>query len=286
MTEPGYVHPAAPGWWERNDRIGTAENEVDVQSHASGVRAPMYYRKKMRPANPRVGPMALRYSKKAWRVAGIWGGRPPNVEGVGTGNKGAQSISWTDTVPAAANFAVIWASNMSTLTSPVFTTVSIGGSACTQVSGSPYYFTFDGTYYYHLHCFILVNPPTGASKTVTLTKSAEGGNLNADVVYFSNVSSYGSLTTTSGLTPTNASLTVPGTDGRRLYTQAFSYRATGSNTFSAYNQTQRYLATAASFTEPLVIGDATGNGGNLTFSATRSETTYGWGGAALPLIPA
>lgn len=286
MTEPGYVHPAAPGWWERTNSIGTAENEVTVQSSASGVRAPMYYRKKMRPASPRVGPMALRYSKKSWRVSGVWGGRPPNVEGVGTGNKGAQSISWSDTVPAAANFAVIWASNMSTLTNPSITAVSIGGSSCTQVSGSPYYYTFDGTYYYHIHCFILANPPTGASKTVTVTKSAEGGNLSASAIYLSNVSSYGSLTTTSGVSPTNASLTVPGTDGRRLYTQAFSYRATGSNTFSAYNQTQRYLATAASFTEPLLIGDASGNGGDLTFTATRSETTYSWGGAALPLLPA
>lgn len=286
MTEPGYIHPAAPGWWERTERIGTAESEITVQSHATGLRTPMYFPKKMKPANPRVGPMALRNSsKRVWKVAGIWGGRPPNVEGVGTGSKGARSISWTDTVPANANFAVVWVSNMSTLTNPSIT-ATIGGVSCSQVSGSPYYFTFDGTYYYHIHCFVLANPPTGASKTVAVAKSAEGGNVNADAIYFSNVSSYGTLTTTSGLTPTNASMTVNGTEGRRLYTQAFSYRATGANTFSAYNQTQRYNSTAASFTEPLLIGDAPGNGGALSFTATRSETTYDWGGAALPLLPA
>lgn len=286
MTEPGYVHPPAPGWWERTDRIGTSESEVTVQSSASGITAPLYYRKQMRPASPRVGPMALRNNKRGWRISGIWGGRPPAYEGVGTGSKGAQSLSWTDTVPAAANFAVIWVANMSTLASPSIT-ATIGGTSCTQISGSPIKYTFGGTYHYHIHCFVLANPPTGASKTVAVSKSAEGGNLTADAVYFSNVSGYGTMTTViNGAAGTNASLTVPGTDGRNLYTQAFSYRATGANTFSAYNQTQRHLATAASFTEPLLIGDAPGSGGSLSFTATRSETTYEWGGAALPLLPA
>ena len=285
MTEPGYVHPAAPGWWERSQHIGTAESVVDVQSSASGVKVPVFYRKSMKPANPKVGSMAQRMRARPGRVAGIWGGRPPSVEGVGTGSKGAQSISWTDTVPTTATYAVIWVSNMSTLTNPSIT-ATIGGVSCTQVSGSPYYFTFDGSYYYHIHCFVLANPPTGAGKTVAVAKSAEGGNVNADAIYLSNVSSYGTLVTTSGLAGTNASLTVTNSDSRKLYTQAFSYRATGSNTFSAYNQNQRYLATAASYTEPLLIGDAVGNNGSLSFTATRSETSYDWGGAALPLLPA
>ena len=285
MTEPGYVHPPAPGWWERTNRIGTAETEVTVESSASGLKPSLYYRAKMRPASPRVGPMGLRNARKAWRVAGIWGGRPPVVEGVGAGNKGAQSINWTDTVPATATFAVIWVANMSTLASPSIT-ATVGGSSCTQITGSPVQYAFDGSYYYHIHAFILVNPPTGAGKTVAVSKTAEGGNLNADVVYYSNVGSYGTMTTATGGAGSNASLSVPASDGRRLYTQAFSYRATGSNTFSAYNQTQRYLATAASYTEPLLIGDAAGNGGALSFTATRSETSYEWGGAAFPLLPA
>lgn len=285
MTEPGYIHPPSPGWWERTNRIGTAESEITVESSATGATAPMYYRQKMQPASPRVGPMALRNAKKAWRVAGIWGGRPPAYEGVGGGAKGAQSVSWVDTIPTATNFAVVWLSNMSTLTSPSVT-VTIGGVSASQVSGSPYYFTFDGSYYYHVQCFVLANPPTGASKTVAVAKTAEGGNVSASAVYYSNVTGYGSVTTASGVSPTNASLTVSGTDGRKLYTQAFSYRTTGSNSFSAYNQTQRFLATAANFTEPIIIGDAAGNGGSLSFTATRSETTYDWGGMALPLNPA
>jgi hypothetical protein len=111
-------------------------------------------------------------------------------------------------------------------------------------------------------------------------------NVNCSVLYYGGVGSIGSVVSNTGLAGTHPSLTANGSIFNALYTQAFTYRGTaGAQTFTNYNQKQRVIWPLISFDEPLVVGDAYGNGGALSFSATRGETSYNWGGAALPLNP-
>jgi len=201
--------------------------------------------------------------------------------GVG-GTASSTPLSWVDTIPSGTTYAVVWVSHFPSSSSPG-TAVTIGGSSCTQAPGSPFVYQTDGGYYYTLECFVLANPPIGASKTVSVTKTSGGSGFNAEAVYYQSVDSVGTMIPTNGDPTTHPSISVANSSTAIIYSNAFTYRSTGSHTFSAYNQNQRYLATAGSYVEPLIVGDAYGNGGNLTFSATRSDTSYKWGGAVLPL---
>lgn len=191
-------------------------------------------------------------------------------------------LTWVDTIPDATTYAVVWITHFPSSSSPG-TAVTIGGSACSPAPGSPFVFQTDGSYY-TLECFVLKDPPTGNSKTVSVTKTSGGSGFNAEAIYYQSVDSVGTMIPTNGDATTHPTITVSHSSNAIIYSNAFTYRATGSSQgFSAYNQSQRYIADSGYYIQPLVVGDSYGNGGNLTFSATRSNTSYKWGGAVLPL---
>lgn len=214
--------------------------------------------------HPRQGALALSSTSVAYLAAGA---------GVAAF---ASSASFTDTIPSGTNCSLIWAEigNTSSFSA------SIGGVNATLVGNVQVDNTFGPT----IFCFSLRNPPTG-SQTVSVTQG--GGNvLVIETVHYANVSSIGTPVTI-GLQTGQPSMSVSSTNPNGMYANGFTYNgaATG-NTFSAYNQTQRYVLAEVSGTNtPIIVGDAVGSGGTLIFSATRSDTTHQWGGLIVPLTP-
>lgn len=199
------------------------------------------------------------------------------------GTTSSTPATWVDTIPSGTTYAVVWVTHFPSSSSPG-TAVTIGGTAASPAPGSPFVYLNSGGVYYTLECFVLQNPPTGASKTVSVSKTTGGSGLNAVSVYYQNVDTVGTLVPTNGDPTTHPSMSISNSSNAIIYSNAFTYHATGSGqTFSGYNQSTRYLASSGFFIEPLVVGDSYGNGGNLTFSATRGNTSYKWGGAVLPL---
>lgn len=203
----------------------------------------------------------------------------------GPGSSGTTTtVSETDTVPANATCGLIWACHTSTTTPTV--SASIGGTSASLVTTITAGVSGGVTLY--LSCFSLLKPPTG-SQTVSFTTTAGATSrfIDIDAVYYADVAGVGtpvSLQNQSG----QPSISISPTGGANyMYANAFSYlAAAGGNTFSGYNQTQRYLvATVAGTNYPLLAGDAHGKNSSLTFSATRSDTTNGWGGIIVPLVP-
>jgi hypothetical protein len=208
----------------------------------------------------------------------------PLFDTVGSAGVGGTSpITFSDTAPADANYSLIWVEFTSSSASPTssLTYGSTSAASVQQLNIVPANNMF-------LSCFKIPwssGPPTG-SQTVTFTCSTVA-NCAMDVVHYKNVAGVGTpitLANQTGQPSISATSTVPG----YLYAQAFGYRAAATgNTYTLYNQVQHKLiaaSTTAPNSPPLVIGDAPGNGGTLTFSATRSSTTNPWGGMIVPLI--
>lgn len=210
-------------------------------------------------------------------IAAVAGAKTVNFAAVGAGTAGSgTSISFTDTIPAGVGGTLVWVSHSSTVANPTVS-AQIGSTSATLVStiqagtqsGNPSY----------LSCFAVLNPPTG-SQTVSFSTSSGNCIMAIDTVHYAGVTSIGTPITMA-LQSGQPSMSVSSTNANYMYANAFSYtRSATGQTFSAYNQTQRWLNAAE---EPIVAGDAPGNGGTLTFSATRSNTTNNWGGIIVPL---
>jgi hypothetical protein len=197
-----------------------------------------------------------------------------------TGNTTASPVTFTDNIPVNTNCAVVWIEATQGATATAQTvTCTIGGvpatlamqQICTNNNGQ------------YLTCFVLQNPPTG-NQTIQVTCTGPINIIFVKPVYYDNVDSIGTpVSVQAGAQPT---LSITNTDPRSIYANAFSYQGTTiGNTFSGYNRTQRFLqALVSGVANPLIIGDAYGNNGTLAFSATRSDTTYNYGGIILPLL--
>lgn len=213
----------------------------------------------------------------------------PSYLSAGAGGTGASSpVTFSNTAPTNADCSLIWAVYANTAATPTIG-CTFGSTSATLVTSGTVAIT-TATPFYYISCFYILwsTGPLSGSQTVSFTDSGTGMNCATNVIHYTGVSSVGtavSVGNQSGQPTMSASSTNPST----LYTQCFGYRhaATG-NTFSAYTgATQRYLIAATVGTNgPMVIGDAPGNGGTLTISATRSNTTNAYGGMIVPLLAA
>lgn len=200
---------------------------------------------------------------------------------VGAGASATSSpVNLTTTIPSTTTCTLVWVSSSNSTASPTIS-AQVGASAATLAAPSTLVAVPGNRIF--LDCFYVLSPPIG-SQTVSFTTTGTGFTI-INVVNYANVSSIGSPVVLGQQTgqPSMSSLTLPG----YMYANAFTYAATaGAQTFSVYSQTQRFLmADVVSTSEPILIGDAAGTGGTLTFSATRSNTTNGWGGMIIPLVP-
>ena len=240
------------------------------------------------------GPQALRYRQRKLKLPSYATAIPPaasltetfdsvtyQATGAGISHQAAPSGSWTDFIPTTTNCAVVWMSAMPG--SNVSATVTIGGINAPAVSGNP--FIYDATSGYNeLQCFVLMNPPTG-TQTVTVTFSGTNY-FHATSVYYSGVGAVGNPTFVTGAAGTQPSQTVTSTLGK-FYAQAFAFRpADGNSTFTTYTpggMLALFGNPSNGYSQPLVVGDALGAGADITFSATRNNTSYPWGGVVIPL---
>lgn len=201
----------------------------------------------------------------------------PQFDSAGAGG----TSSWTQTF-ASGDVALIWAVVESVSAVAYFgypaapalpsTSASIAGQAATSLGtwsiGTFNYLYGSNNYYTYsvgLTCLSLANPAVN-SQTVTLGAAA----LAANSVAYQGVSSIGTPLTgfpsTGGAVSNSASNT--------CYVAAFG--SWNSVSFTGFNQRQRYNIAQ------LLIGDAVGNGGSLTFSATPS--TVQGGAVVIPLV--
>lgn len=210
-----------------------------------------------------------------------------SYDAVGSGGVGATNpLTFSDTTPGDANYSLIWVEYTGSVASP---TVSASyGSTSATLTGTPA--VINSTTNMFLACFKVAWPsgPPSGSQTVSFTYS--GGTLSncaMDVIHYKGVSSVGTPITVTNQSG-NCSMSASSTVASNIYAQGFGYRASATgNTFTLYNQTQRAInpaSTTAPNSPPLVFGDAFGNGGTLTFTATRSVTTNPYGGMIVPLI--
>ena len=203
--------------------------------------------------------------------------------GTGPGKaQGTSPLTYTDTIPVGTTYTLLFGQILCASATLPTITATIGGQSATLVD-SVYVSSNSGNYLYGV-CLALENPPTG-SQTVTFTSNSILA-CAVNTVHYSGVGSLGPMTKI-GQQSGQPSLSIPSGDTKYGYAQAFLYAAAAAgNGFSSYNQNQRWtIAAVLNVNGPLLIGDATGNGGTLTFSATRDNTTNSWGALLVPLAP-
>lgn len=214
----------------------------------------------------------------------LTGAMPAAWDTTGAGGTSATATtSYSDTVPADATCTLIWAAVASSAGTQTLS-ASVGSKSATLLTtiqaGT------SGSFFDLLACFVVFNPPAG-SQTISVT-SASGINTVINAVHYKNVTGVGTPITAANQTG-QPSLSASSTNPLYRYANAFSYVASAAtNTFTGYNQTQRYLiaASASNGNRPLLLGDAPGNGGTVNFAATRTTTTFNWGGIIIPLLAA
>lgn len=201
--------------------------------------------------------------------------------GAGTGLTGTQTVSYTDNIPDDTKLSLIWAFNSSSAANPTIS-CTVGGVAATLVKTT--LCTTFGTYIY-VTCFALLGPPKGSQAVAFTTTTNNVSYVRA--VHYAGVGSLGAPIELASQTSAVASISASDTNAHYLYANGFVYQTGGDgNSYSSYSQTQRFMqASNASITYPALAGDAVGNGGVLTFSASRSLTTYNWAGLIVPLMP-
>ncbi len=183
------------------------------------------------------------------------------------------SVSYTETVPANANCAVLI---MGVLGSTAIT-VSLGGSSMTAIT--PVGINAGA---YTLQAFYLMNPSTGVGKTLSITNT-NGNNVQTSMIYYGGVTSVGSVTSLANQTTAAPAISVSSTTNH-MYVNGLAFQpAAADNRFITYDKTVRYIGRNDSFDLPILTGEAAGTGSTLTFNATRNNTANQWGGFILDL---
>jgi CubicO group peptidase (beta-lactamase class C family) len=200
---------------------------------------------------------------------------PPTFDSIGAGATVAPgNLTWSQTI--AGDGIIAWVSS-GIIGPPPTPTLTVGGVSATLV-GSWICGSSGGANIY-LRCFRLLNPPTGV-KSIVYTG---GGYSTGNSVSYFGVTEFGDPVLTTGANGA-MSVSIPDSSEGALYSLASTY-VTGA-TYTGFNQTQRYLKPAAAgVNNALLIGDAVGNGGVLSFTATRSTPTTGWGAVVVPINP-
>lgn len=218
----------------------------------------------------------------------------PTWVGTGLGevlahHKTNPGTSWVETVPADANLALLWVSDMPSDQNNNCT-ATLGGTNMVEVTGSPWTMEIDSGYYQRIRCFALQNPTTGGNQTVSITNNVSNS-FHAATVYYGGVSAIGPAGAyTRGAGGTTPTLAIPDTASNHLYALGFGYRGQdNSSTFTAFSSGSTMRAVhnndSGGYTVPMGVGDAYGNDGTLTVTATRYNSTYGWNAIALDLRP-
>lgn len=161
-----------------------------------------------------------------------------------TGPNGKQTPSWTwyETVPAEANCAVLWLSELPTAI-PKTCTVTLGGTSMVEMTGSPW--TFDASSNWNrMRGFYLLNPPTGP-RAVAITTSTNNY-IHAETVYYSGVTSVAPMQPEWGPASTSPTITLANSATNHLYALGMSHRSVdGNSTFSALSDNRSSSATVA-----------------------------------------
>jgi hypothetical protein len=212
---------------------------------------------------------------------GSSGTRHVLYDNVGAGvssSSSSSSKSWSATIATGAS-AVLVLGSVSTSTALTSVSGTVGSSAMTPISGSP--FVYSGSQF-NLFALGLTSPPTG-TQTITVNFAGGGAWLAAaDSLSYFDVSGFGAMTTNTG-TGTALSVTESSASTQRV-ASVMATTASSSASFGSFNQTSRFnVGVVPSGSRATLIGDAAG-ASTVSFSATAS-VSGSWGAAAVPLLP-
>lgn len=201
----------------------------------------------------------------------------------GTGsNTAPTSLSYSDSIPAGTTCTVIWL--IYAYNSAPTVSVTVGGTSATSRTSV----TWNPVINHVLACYALFTPSTGTqtiSVTFSINTPTSAGMATA---HYANAKSFGTASTVSAQTGSPMTISASSTTTARLYLNQLGYSSGVQGTISSYNRNQQILSgqgNGVGTSYPFVAGDAVGNGGTLTFSATRSDTARTYAGLIIPLIP-
>lgn len=274
MTRPGYVHPPQPGWWVRKDRIGVNENETAWDTATVGETPLIRFRPNMRPANPNVGPMALR-NKYPRKPQASRSRISPQFDSVGTEKHGTVtangSFTIAHTIGANATALVVW---MNVWTDGYVNTRATGTIGSSNLTALDYTMNYnnDGSLGGCMYLLTLLNPPTG-SQTSTITFNNNAGVTNyvsANSFAYTGVAGFGTITKGNVGTAT-PSLAVAATPGDLIFNGWADY----STSHASYNKTSRWSRSWTAGTGMAALaGDTVATSTSTTFSTAQTATTH------------
>lgn len=257
MTEPGYVHPPAPGWWVRTDHIGVTDTNHEWAVSASGVIHP-------------VGLVVGSYS---------WAGASTGLSSVIYGSTGA---GVSNTFASPVTFSHVGVNGDVVVLNIIVDRYSVAvatydGVAMKFLGRSMYNPGFGGASFFLAKFSIPITAGNAGTKTISITNPG-GGWLAANSVSYQRVLSVGipNFVAGTGTTMTQA-VTCP---NGSIVEQAFGVAgANASPTITHSGGTSRYLFT----TNDASLGIRDTNS-SLSFTGTISASKA-WGGGATVLNP-
>jgi hypothetical protein len=203
----------------------------------------------------------------------------------GTGATGGgstnESISWTDSIPADTQAALLAVSYLASTTATA--TATVGGTSMTSLEGPYLIYSASGIDQY-LQVFGLLSPPTG-SKTVQVSISGGTDYVVADVVYYFGVSGFGTAVENDG-TGTSLSVAVASGQAGAAFCAMGTYTASssGSTSISSFSANSRYNKSWTNAVNcPIQIGDSLAASSGVTFTASTNASAP-WGAIAIPLL--
>lgn len=274
MTQPGYIAPPSPGWWERTDRIGTTETDISVETSAAGARVPVDFVRPQRNVNGRTGPMVVRRMFKN-RPGPQKARITPQFDAVGTEKHGTLTVNGTytlaHTLGDSANCLIVVANIWTTSYINARLTATVGSQNFTLYNYTMN-FNNDGTYGGCAYLLTLLNPPTGA-QTISVTQTSGAGTcfVSSNSFSYSGVKSLGTVTKGNTAATTSPSLAITtATPGDLI----FGFMSDFTQNYSSFNRTSRWTRNyTASTGESMIAGDGAATGASTTFSASVPVAT-------------
>lgn len=205
------------------------------------------------------------------------------IDAVGAGSTGSSTTpSFTHTING--NAIVLFCNIVTLGSTPGTVTATCGGVSMTALASVPNYYAISPTdNNVSMYAFGLINPPTG-NQTVAMTFTDWGSKhqIAANSLSYFNVSTFGTPVADSG--PGETTIKIMSAENR-LVANAFSGYTGG---FSSYSQALRYRFSFVNGDHvSMIMGDAPiqdiANQPALVF--TSKNTSAGWGGIAVPMVP-
>lgn len=266
MTEPGSVIPPAPGWWVRNDNIGTAAAGFGWTTAAAGVISP-------------VGHASATYGFQATRAVGPATPVYDNsaISARQTNLASGTPFTWTQDVAAglyAGPYGIVCIhcehTTGTTMDLSATMTVTMGGVTLSSLGGVYLNNSTSGGF---VAVYGANSIPAGTARTVSVTPTQGTNTFSgyASSYTYKNVRSVGTLQTSFGNNTTGSVSVTPSTANPSIVWGALGLGA--NQTVSGFTLTTRQFPAPASSSNYPLIGD-TSRSSTSAFSVSANWISF------------